>query len=78
MSFEPGPHSEVRGTDLPRECAQQLKPTQSHTLVSTEADTCIESLLEPTEFSTLSKLGGGGFNPPSTLWKSANRLKPCG
>ena len=56
--FEPGPQSEVRGTDMPRECAQELKPAKSHTLVSTEADTGIESLLEPTEFSTLSKLLG--------------------
>ena len=56
--FEPGPQSEVLSTDIPKECAQELKATQSHTLVTTGPNISIESLLEPTEFSTLSKLLG--------------------
>ena len=56
--FEPGPQSEVFSTDIPKECAQELKATQSHTLVTTGPNVSIESLLEPTEFSTLSKLLG--------------------
>ena len=50
--------SSVPGTDIPKECVQESKTTQSHALVTTEPNVGIESLLEPTEFSTLSKLLG--------------------
>lgn len=56
--FEPSPRSEVLGTDIPKECVPEMKATQSHTLVTTEPNVSIESLLEPTAFSTLPKLLG--------------------
>ena len=56
--FEPGPQSEVRSTEMPKGCAQELKATRSHALLSTESNVNIESLLRPTEFSTLSRLLG--------------------
>ena len=56
--FEPGPQSEVTGAAVPKECVLELKATQSHALVATDASVGIESLLEPTVFSTLPKLLG--------------------
>ena len=58
MGFEMDPQSEVRGTDMHRECAQELKPTQTHTFVPTEADTGIESLRSPLSSAPFSKLLG--------------------
>ena len=45
---------------MPQECALELKAAQSHALVSTEPNRCtsIESILDPTKFSTLSRLIG--------------------
>ncbi len=43
---------------MPRECALELKTNQSHSLVSTEPNATIESVLDPTKYSTLSRLIG--------------------
>lgn len=54
--FEPSPQNPVQY--LPRECALELKTVQSHSLVSTESSTTIESILDPMKYSTLSRLIG--------------------
>ena len=54
--FEPSLHGGVQS--MPRECTLELKTTQSHSLVSTEPNTAIELILDPTKFSTLSRLIG--------------------
>ena len=41
-----------------RECSLELKSNQSHSLVSTEPYADIELVLDPTKFSTLSRLIG--------------------
>jgi hypothetical protein len=43
---------------MPTECTLELKATQSHSLVSTEPDSSVESLIDPAKFSTLSRLLG--------------------
>ena len=56
VNLEPSLQSEVQS--MPRECALELKATQSHSLVSMEPNTAIESILDPTKFSTPSRLIG--------------------
>ena len=43
---------------MPRECALELKTTQSHSLVSIESNMAIESILDPTKFTILTRLIG--------------------
>ena len=43
---------------MPAECTLELKTTQLHSLVSTTPDSSMESLIDPTKFSTLSRLIG--------------------
>ena len=43
---------------MPRECALELKATQLHSLVSMEPSTDLDSILDLTKFSTLSRLIG--------------------
>jgi len=45
VGFEPSLPSEVQS--MPRECALELKATQSHSLVSTEPSMAIEPILDP-------------------------------
>jgi len=56
VGFEPSLPSEVQS--MPRECALELKATQSHSLVSMEPSTDLESILDLSKFSTLSRLIG--------------------
>ena len=41
---------------MPQECTVELKANQSHALAFVESRTGIESVLDPTKFSTLSRL----------------------
>ena len=55
-SFEPRIESDIRC--MPRECSAKLKATQYHNLLSMESKRAMETILDPTKFSTLSKLIG--------------------
>ena len=54
--LEPSPQNPVQ--PMPSECAQELKRIQSHSLVVVESDMSIESVVDPTKYSTLSRLIG--------------------
>ena len=67
--FEPTRQNEVQ--TMPKECTLELKTTQSHSLVATGPNTAIESILDPTQFSTLSRLIG----VTATVLKAVRRFK---
>ena len=67
--FEPSHQNEVQS--MPGECTLELKTTQSHSLVSTEPSTAIESILDPTKFSTLLRLIG----VTAMVFRAARRFK---
>ena len=69
--FKPSPHTQIQDTCLPKECAAELKATQSHALVSTEHNVSIESILGPTRFSTLVRLIG----VTTMILRAARRFK---
>ena len=52
--FEPSPPTRVHS--MPEECAVELRVKQSHTLVSTKPHVSLGLILDPTRFSTLSRL----------------------
>ena len=52
------PCLESKAMSMPKECTLELKAAQSHGLVTMEPNTAIESILDPTKFSTLPRLIG--------------------
>ena len=67
--FEPTPPSRVES--MPEECAVELRVKQSHTLLATEPNVCLDSVLDPTKFSTLSKL----MRVSATMLRAVKRFK---
>ena len=67
--FEPVPPSQVQS--MPEECAVELRVKQSHTLVSTKPTVSLDSVLDPTKFSTLSRL----IRVTATTLRAVRRFK---
>ena len=53
---DPNSDSGVLAQGMPSECYAELKAIQQHNLVATESKGAIEAILDPTKFSTLSRL----------------------